>query len=324
MKVMVLGGRGFVGSAVVRQLLARGDTEVVIASRSASVAPGGKGPVQIAVDSRDVAGMAKALAGIDAVINCVTGDGPSIAHGADALAKAALQSGKPRIVHLSTMSVYGGATGVITEQASLRDELGWYGQAKIQAEAHMNAYAEQGGQVVTLRPGVVIGSGSAPWVQRIARWLQAGRLADLGPLGDGPANLVDVEDVAQAAVLALRHPLAKGQTVAFNLAAPDSPRWNEYFCDLTLALDAGPLQRWGARRLKWEVYGRGVPLKVLERLGSKLKLDTSSWAEGIPPSLMGLWAQQITLSSATATEVLGVKWTPYSQTLGQAVAWVKR
>jgi nucleoside-diphosphate-sugar epimerase len=159
-------------------------------------------------------------------------------------------------------------------------------------------------------------------VQRIARWLQAGRLADLGPLGDGPANLVDVEDVAQAAVLALRHPLAKGQTVAFNLAAPDSPRWNEYFCDLTLALDAGPLQRWGARRLKWEVYVRGVPLKVLERLGSKLKLDTSGWAEGIPPSLMGLWAQQITLSSDAATGALGLKWTPYRETLRQAVAWV--
>jgi len=69
---------------------------------------------------------------------------------------------------------------------------------------------------------------------------------------------------------------------------------------------------------------RGVPLKVLERLGSKLKLDTSSWAEGIPPSLMGLWAQQISLSSAAATGDLGLVWTPYRQTLSRSVAWVKR
>jgi nucleoside-diphosphate-sugar epimerase len=322
MKVMVLGGRGFVGRTVVKQLLARGGTDVVIASRTANepFTPGA--PQQIAVDSCGEAAMVKALTGIDAVINCVTGDGPSIAQGAQVLVKAAAQSGMPRIVHLSTMSVYGSVQGVVTEQTPLLDDLGWYGQAKIQAESHMNDYAKLGGHVVMLRPGVVIGPGSVPWVRRIARWLITGRLGDLGPLGDGPANLVDVEDVAQAALLALRHETPQGKAIAFNLAAPDSPRWNGYFCDLTLALGAGPLQRWGARRLKWEVYARGVPLKVIERLASKLKLDTSNLPEGIPPSLMGLWAQQIELDSKLAIEALGWMPTPYWQTLQKSKEWV--
>ena len=220
------------------------------------------------------------------------------------------------------MSVYGSTQGLVNEQTPLLDDLGWYGQAKIQAEAHMNRYAAQGGPVVMLRPGVVIGPGSEPWVRRIARWLAAGRLADLGPQGDGPANLVDVEDVAQAAVRALQQPTPTGQALAFNLAAPDSPRWNDYFCDLTLAMGVGPLQRWGARRLKWEAYGRGVPLKVLERLGGKLKLNTAGLPEGLPPSLMGLWAQQIELDSRAATQAMGMVWTPYRQTLDRSVDWV--
>lgn len=325
MKVMVLGGRGFVGRAVVKLLRERPDVQVVIASRHPGASESGAGGVScVAVDARDEVSLCAALKGIDAVVNCVTGDGPSIAAGALSLVNAALKAGRPRLVHLSTMSVYGSQQGVLDERAELLDDIGWYGHAKIEAESHIRRYAQEGGLAVALRPGVIIGPGSEPWVRRIARWLQAHRLADLGAQGDGPANLVDVNDVAQAVVLALGMALpADGTMPVFNLAAPDSPRWNDYFCDLTLALGAGPLQRWGARRLKAEIYGRGVPLKVLERVAGKLKLDANQWPQGIPPSLAGLWAQQIQLDVRAATKDLGVQWTPYARTLAQSVQWLQ-
>lgn len=77
MKVMVLGGRGFVGRRVVSQLQDQGDVEVVVASRSAGA--GG-----IAVDSRNEADMTRALQGVNVVVNCVTGDSAAISEGARA------------------------------------------------------------------------------------------------------------------------------------------------------------------------------------------------------------------------------------------------
>lgn len=323
MRVLVLGGQGFVGSATVRQLVQTDWAEPVVASRSAGSRPTSDGVARISVDSCDEDALAQVLQGCDAVVNCVTGDGESIAQGAAALTRAAARAGRPVIVHLSTMSVYGTSQGRIRETAALRDDVGWYGHAKIEAEEHMQRYHRDGGRVVMLRPGCVIGPGSGPWVRRFANWLRRGRLADLGPQGDGPANLVDVEDVAQACVLALRHEPKEGALAVFNLAAPDSPRWNGYFTDLAMGVGAVPLQRWGARRLKLETYLLGVPLKVLERVAARTGLDVASrLPEGIPPSLLGLWSQQISLDVSQATSELGVQWTPYSVTLRQCLNWL--
>lgn len=308
MKVMVLGGRGFVGRRVVNQLQARDGVTVVSASRSA-------GAEGVAVDSRNEADMARALQGMDVVVNCVTGDGATISEGARALVNAALKSGKPRIVHLSTMSVYGSQEGLITEDAPLVDDLGWYGHAKIEAEGHMQRYASEGGEVVILRPGVIIGPDSDPWVRRFVRWLQAGRLGDLGPLGDGPANLVDVEDVGQAVEKAVSLSMDETCPVIFNLVAPDSPRWIDYFRDLALATKSPALRRWSKGRLTIEAYLIGAPLKILERMAARFGMRNLEPPEGIPPSLTKSWRQHIAIDASRASITLGISWTPYKETL---------
>lgn len=317
MKVLVLGGAGFVGRVVVRQLAASGWAQAIVASRRP---PGAQpGTLTVCVDTLDPAGLAQALAGVDAVVNCVAGDGAAIGAGADTLVQAALGAGRPRLVHLSTMAVYGGAQGVLDERHPMNDDLGWYGHAKIQAEEAMRRYRQAGGEVVILRPGCVAGKGSDAWVGRPAYWLKAGRLGDLGTAGDGPANLVDVEDVAQAVLKALRLPLQEDAPV-FNLAAPDSPRWNAYFQDLALAIHATPVKRLTARQLKREVYLRGVALKVAERVCAKLRWDLAL-PPSMPPSLLRLWAQQIQLDSRAATETLQLVWTPYVATLQRSAQW---
>jgi nucleoside-diphosphate-sugar epimerase len=251
-------------------------------------------------------------------VNCVTGNAQAISNGAKTLATAALKAGCPRIVHLSSMAVYGNQTGLITEDAPLVDNHGWYGHAKIEAEHHMQRYAQKGGELVTLRPGVIIGPDSEPWASRFIGWLEASRLADLGALGDGPANLVDVEDVAQAVVKGLGHTLPATRRDTFNLAAPDSPRWNDYFLDLALTTRSGPLKRWGKNRLMAETYLRGVPLMMIKRAIEKLGINSISVPEGIPPSLTRLWAQQITLAWHRSKVDLGLAYKPYRQSLAEA------
>jgi nucleoside-diphosphate-sugar epimerase len=248
---------------------------------------------------------------MDAVINSVAGEAAAISNGAASLVRAALLAGSPRIIHLSSMSVYGRAEGLVDESFALKDDIGWYGRAKIQAEKHMEGYAAKGGAVVVLRPGCVIGAGSKLWVDRIRNLLQSGRLGNLGAGGDGPANLVDVSDVAQATLKSLRVPIKANKPEVFNLACPDSPRWNDYFSDFAIAIGATPLKTFGRRHMQFDAYAYGVPIKILERTLTKLGWQRNSLPEAIPPSLLGLWRQQIVLDSRRAGEDLDMQWVPY-------------
>ena len=209
------------------------------------------------------------LSKYECVVNCVAGDFDSIAGGAACLAKVAVNSGC-RIIHLSTMSVYGGLEGVVNEGAPLDPGLGWYASAKCAAEDHMRDYAGNGGEVVILRPGCVYGAGSELWVGRIARWLHAARIGDLRAAGDGWANLVHIDDVCTAVLAAIHLPMHQGAAPMFNLARPDNPRWNEYLIDLAIGVRAIPVRRISAWRLKVDSHLAGPPLKIAEKLLDKM------------------------------------------------------
>jgi nucleoside-diphosphate-sugar epimerase len=320
-KVLVLGGTGFVGEAAVSHL-ARGQMyKPIIGSRQPRQKNQSSMDVVVA-DTMSLDSLVSAIKGIDAVINCVAGDADAIALGTQNLVKAALSVDKPpRIVHLSTMSVYGGVQGVVTESSPLSDDLGWYGHAKIEAEGAILSYRRQGGDAVILRPGCIVGPNSDQWLSRIAAWLMEGRIGDLGPHADGPANLVDVADVAQAIERSLKLDMCGDAVPVFNLAAPDSPRWNDYFVDLGIAINATPVQRIGHRRLKLEVYGRGVALKIAERILPKIGLRGIKVPPSIPPSLLRLWGQQIQLNSDIATYGMSLEWTPYATSVQNAASW---
>lgn len=316
MRVLVLGGSGYVGARLCALLQGSGwATPVCGSSRSAAA-----GVESVRVDTRDAAAMRQALQGMDAVVNCVAGNASAIGEGARVLSEAALAAGCRRLVHLSSMSVYGPVEGRVDESVATDGSLGWYGQAKCEAESHVAAFAAQGGSAVVLRPGCVAGPGSDLWVGRIGRLLQARRLGDLGIAGDGWSNLVHVDDVCQAVLAALREE-ARAGVRTYNLAAPDSPRWNEYFVDLALAIGATPVPRLSSLQLRLDATLAGPPLKVAEILAKRLFGDARFVPVPLPPNLLGLWERHLQLDSRRATRELGLQWTPYAVTLQQSAAW---
>lgn len=320
MKILILGASGHIGKVLVARLQT-GPYEITCASRGRrATSSTGR---QIILDSRDTDALTRTLGKMDAVINCVAGDADSIAKGAAALVDAALAAGRPRIIHLSTMAVYGHFEGIANEEAPFDPSLGWYAAAKCQAEQHMTRFGDNGGAAVVLRPGCVYGPGSALWVGRIGRWLQSGRIGDLGAGGDGWSNLVHVDDVCTAIVNGLGLELGAGDIRRFNLAAPDSPRWNDYFGDLADAIGATPLRRPGMRRMRLDARLFGPPLKVLELLAGRLKLPTSRIPDPIPPALLQFFAQQIYLDSTRAGLELNMSWSSYASNRLELANWFR-
>ena len=324
MRVMVLGASGHIGQKLVQDLCAAPWAATAAASRSISASAHSDKVELIQINTLDEAALTTVLGRFDAIVNCVAGNANSISTGAKAIASAALAAGCPRVIHLSTMSVYGPAQGKLLESAPLDPGLGWYGRAKCEAEIYLKQYAHRGGQVVVLRPGCVFGPGSELWVGRIGRWLSSARLGDLGIAGDGWSNLVHVDDVSLAVLRALQMPAYGGEFKAFNLAAPDSPRWNQYFVDLAVAIGAVPVRRISSIQIGLDSLLAGPPLKIAEAACRILHGGRAFVPDPMPPGLVRLWAQHIQLDSTLATGQLQLKWTPYDAGVKSSAAWFSR
>lgn len=317
MKVLVLGATGHVGSRLVRHLHTRG-YEVIPASRGRL---SGTMPGHIRLDSMDLVGMTQHLSQANVVVNCVAGDRHSIAKGAEILVQASIAAGMPKIIHLSTMSVYGGHEGNITETHAFDPEHGWYSSAKCKAELHMDKYASAGGQVITFRPGCVHGPGSNLWVSRPANLLKSYRLGDLGDAGDGWSNLVHVDDVVKAIEIGLNIPVSGGESVHYNLSSPDSPRWNQYLFDLANAIGATPIKRLSRQQLKLDSKILSPAIKIAQIACNKLKVSSNWLPEPLPPSLTRLFDQQIYLNSEKFSIKYDFIYQDYTQSLEDSVNW---
>lgn len=314
LRVLILGADEFIGGRLMLAL-ASSDWAQPVVAQATQVDARHPRIVSARFDTADAASLDAVVQGVDAVVNCLSGKPATIVQAAEALfACAARRNPMPLIVHVSSMSVYGPVEGEVREDAPLRGDLGAYAQAKVRAENIAAGYARK----VILRPGCEYGPQGELWSGRIARWLFARRVGDLGAAGDGYCNLVHIDDLVEAIVLALRRPEAVGQT--FNLAMSEPPTWNEYFIRYARALGAVPVKRVARRALVLETKLLAAPLKVLQIGAGKLGLGELP-PPPIPPSLLKLMSQEIRLNSSRAGQTLGWRCRPLDQGLAQTAAW---
>ena len=301
-RVLILGAAGFIGRRLVAALQ---ETDWAVPICGLHRAPLSIGLVQQAVlDATDRAALMRVMASVEGVVNCVAGSAETIMATAKNLSSVSRQmSCPPRIVHLSTMSVYGSVSGSVYEDSPLKGDTGAYALAKLQAERLVMRSPE----VVILRPGCVYGPGGTQWSEYIARLLRGHRLGDLGSSGDGYCNLVHVDDVVAAILKALRIPGVAGEV--FNLGTPAPPTWNEYFVSFARALGAVPIRRISRRQLLLEARFLAPPLKAADWASDLAQLNLQI-PTAITSPLLRLWRQEIRLDVTKAEAVLGISWTP--------------
>lgn len=315
-KVLVLGATGFVGGNLMRFLLHAADVEVTGLARR--VPPDSTRIV--AVDCTDEAALRQHLADIDCVINCVAG-GPDVLLGsARAVAAIARDFASIRIVHMSSMAVYGNSTGLIDETTKIASDGGWYSNVKVESERVLENARSNRNDLIIFRPGCIYGPESAQWTTRVHRLIKSGRLGDLGEFGDGWSNLIYIDDICSAVLSVIRS--SGPVSGAFNLAAQPQVRWNRYFTLLACATGSIPLKRIPPRMLKLDAKVLSPMLKIVEVLCKRLRFNFFHLPEIQPPSLVRLWSSEVMLDSSKAERVLGVIWTSVDEGVASCAKWL--
>ena len=223
--VLVTGATGFVGARVAARLVDEG-ARVTALVRD----PGAADELRrrsIALVAGDLAAadvLDAACRGNEVVLHCAarSGDSGSLAdfyrdnvEGTLNLARAAVRADCARLVHLSSVSVYGFEPPPVADESTPVGRLGGdypYAEAKIVAERMLRAFEQPGGtSVVIVRVGSVFGPGSRHWTVRPVRVLRNPRVGLLlVDRGEGLHNYVYIDNLVDGLLLAAGHPAAAG------------------------------------------------------------------------------------------------------------------
>ena len=218
-RVFVTGAAGFIGGRTVRTLRERGDEVVAIVRDPASAtALRDLGVRLIAGNLGSQDEVHRAMSGSDAIIHLAgsyrVGISPSERPAmyeanvtvTERVLDAAIAAGIPRIVHVSTINIFGNTGGRVVDETYRRDlargYLSYYDETKYLAQVAAEARIEAGAPTVIVQPGTVYGQGDHSGVgeQLKAAFDGTARYIGLGDLGISP---VHVDDIAGGIVAAL-------------------------------------------------------------------------------------------------------------------------
>jgi nucleoside-diphosphate-sugar epimerase len=238
MRWLVTGGSGFLGINLVRHLLARGD-QVTSLDREPFTYPERDRITEITGDIREHSAVERAVAGCDVVVHAAAAlplyppeeiksidvDGTRIVLEA---------TGDRRVVHISSTAVYGVPDHHPLVEADPMHGVGPYGIAKVEAEQVCLAARANGREVPILRPKSFIGPERLGVFALLYEWALEGRDFPILGAGANRYQLLDVEDLCTACVLAGTLPAARANDT-FNLGAREFTTLRE---DFQAVLDA--------------------------------------------------------------------------------------
>lgn len=250
--LLITGATGAVGPLVVKACHAAG-----YAVRTLSIAPPpvGAWPDDIEAllgDVTDVSVVQAAMQGVSAVIHLAAllhiVDPPDHLRdqyqkvnvgGTKIVVDAAVRENVGRVLFFSTIAVYGDTQGHIVSEATSPRPDTFYGQTKLEAElivlAAKNAAGEPIGTV--LRLAAVYGARIKGNYRQLLRALERRWFVPIGP-GQNRRTLIYDQDIAAAAVLALRHPAAAGRI--YNVSDGKYHSLAEIIAAMCLALGRKP------------------------------------------------------------------------------------
>jgi len=236
MKVLVLGGSGVIGSRLVEALVGKVGAEVSVVVRNLAKAVRiARHPVElIKGEVTDASLLEQAMQGKDVAIDLTfpkEGGFDEKCENAREMARtigaAVIKKGVHRLVHLSTISVYGRPSGAILDERSPRAPgKDPYGASKLAGEEEMlRIHREQQVPVVILQPTIVYGPFTG-WSAGPISQLTDGIFV-LPNEGRGTCNAIYLDDVVQAI---LRATVAEGvEGEVFLISGDPAATWKQFY-----------------------------------------------------------------------------------------------
>ena len=294
MKALVTGGTGFLGRYLVQRLLQQGE-EVWVLTRASQTGAHlqSLGARVVTGDIRRWSSLRQAVQGMDAIFHCAAKVEPTgrwidflevNVLGTERVIQAAVEHGVPRIIHVSSIGIYGPQpTGVIISEDDGYDPnpgaRGFYTRSKIEADRMALWYAhERAAPITVIRPATIYGPGGKEGLVRAGVRLGRVNLA----FGDGSNRLplVYVDNVVDALVLTARSDTGCGR--AYNVVDDDEVTQRVYAEHMGQALGVRPstyylplstvrLLATGADLARAALRGRRSPQGLFHRITRSLQ-----------------------------------------------------
>jgi dihydroflavonol-4-reductase len=315
--VLVTGGSGFVGGAIVARLLEAGrEVRALARSEAAAGVLREIGAEPVAGDVLDRGSLAEAIRGCEVVYHaaganafCLRDPSPLFRVNVDGsrnVLSAAAAAGVRRLVYTSSAATLGEEQGSVGDEES--EHRGWFLSAyecsKYDAErVSLDAAARGAVEVVCVNPASVQGPGRTRGTGRLVVDYLNG---ELNAVVDTRISLVDVDDCAEGHVLAEAH---------------GSPGERYVLCGATLTLDEAI-----------ELVGRvaGVPgsprtLPAPLALGAAYAVEAFARIRRRPAPVCREMVRTMLhghrYDGAKAARELGLRYTPVEETIRRTVRW---
>jgi dihydroflavonol-4-reductase len=322
-KTLVTGGTGFVGRAVVAELLAAGREVRVLVRNPDHPALAGLAVEVAGGDLRDRDSLERALAGCRRLFH-VAADyrlwvpDPETMYainvdGTRQLLAAAASQDMVRVVYTSTVGTLGnpgdGTPGTEDTPVGLEEMVGHYKRSKFMAEAVALDFARQGLPLVVVNPSTPVGpwdSRPTPTGQMILDFLKRRMPAYL----ETGLNLIHVRDVARGHLLAEE----KGRIGEKYILGNENLSLSRIFQMLAELTDLP------APQVKLP-YG---PILGLAYLNEFFATYISRRPPRMPVAAIRMAKKYMYFDNRKAVEYLGLTLTPVRQALAEAVEWFRQ
>lgn len=252
--ILVTGASGFLGSELVKQLIANGESVRIIVRPSSDISDLASIKDKIEImegDILDVPSLEIAMDGIEKIYHsaAVIGYDDSFydsmykcnIEGTANVVNVALTKGIKKLLHVSSISAIGGKPNDLISEDTKWEKNEWtthYGITKMLAEREVWRAEQEGLEVVVVNPGIILGSSSNEnkATMRVFKRIACGKMPFYS---NGTNGFIDVRDVAKICIQLMNSPIHSERFILIN----QNLSFKDYFERIAKRLNVQPPKR---------------------------------------------------------------------------------